>query len=47
MVSTDASGGGLDLEAVYNAATPISRELSVNSGVQVETEAEDAPLIPN
>ena len=46
-MSTDTSGGGLDLESVYNAATPISRELSENSGLQVETEAEDAPLIPN
>ena len=41
-MSTDASGGGLDLEAVYNAATPISRE---ESGAQLECEDEDAPLI--
>lgn len=44
MRSTDPSGGGLDLESVYNAATPISRE---DSDLHDIDESEDAPLIIN
>ena len=46
-MSTDSAGGGLDLEAVYNAATPIYREESVNSTGLEEREDEEAPLIIN
>lgn len=43
LMSTDASGGGLDLESVYNAATPISFE----AGDTMLDESEEAPLIAN
>lgn len=51
MRSTDPSGGGLDLETVYNAATPFSREDSANISSDVTQDllddSEEAPLIVN
>ena len=57
-MSTDASGGGLDLETVYNAATPVSWDdsnqdptLDADDSNQDPTldvdESEEAPLIGN
>jgi hypothetical protein len=47
LMSTDASGGGLDLEAVYKAATPVSSEdLTFEPTLEVD-ESEDAPLMGN
>ena len=45
VMSTDTSGGGLDLESVYKAAVPISREDS--DLTRSVNEAEDAPLMLN